>query len=257
MERFPNDRSWMLTLADEVRRHLNNESSGHDPWHAFRVRQTGAQIARAVGADADVVEAAALLHDIGHAAGRADHAQRGAALAGDILARSGFPAEKIGAVEVCIERHHWQPGRAGDPPQPTLEYQAFADADRVDALGAIGIARAFAFGGAHRRPIWNPDPEPGMSGPYGASSIDHFYEKLLRLQGDMYTDAGRQLAARRVAVMEEFLRAFYAEWDGRDTDTVRPVDEPNSLDTLLEGSIEVGDRISRRSTAVLQQNPIN
>ena len=139
MERSSNHPIWTLNLAEEVRQHLNNESSGHDPWHAFRVRQLGAQIALAIGADTDVVEAAALLHDIGHAAGRAEHAQRGAALAAEVLSRSGFPVDKIGPVTACIEHHHWQPGRAGDPLRPTLEYQAFADADRLDALGAIGI----------------------------------------------------------------------------------------------------------------------
>jgi HD superfamily phosphodiesterase len=194
---------------------------------------------------------------VGHAEGRAEHAQRGAALAGEILCGSGFPVDKVAAVITCIEHHHWMPGRVGDPSRPTPEYEAFADADRLDALGAIGIARAFAFGGAHDRPIWNPDPTPGASGPYGASSIHHFYEKLLRLPGDMYTDVGRHLAARRVAVMEEFLRTFYAEWDGRDVDAVRLGDGANSLNTFSEGSIEVGDRIGRRSSTTLQPNPIN
>jgi uncharacterized protein len=113
-----------------------------------------------------------------------------------------------------------------------FEYQAFADADQLDALGAIGIARAFAFGGAHHRPIWNPDPDPVTPGLYGASSIHHFYEKLLRLHGDMYTDAARQLAAHRVAVMEEFLRTFYAEWgwqgrrDSQSSRTVGLIERP-------------------------------
>ena len=95
------------------------------------------------------------------------------------------------------------------------------------------------------------------SGPYRVSSIHHFYEKLLLLQGDMYTDAGRQLAARRIAVMEEFLRTFYAEWDGRDAEALRAVEPPDSLNALLEGSIEVGDGVRRRSTSILQSNPIN
>ena len=95
------------------------------------------------------------------------------------------------------------------------------------------------------------------SGLYGVSSIHHFYEKLLPLHGDMYTDAGRQLAARRVSVMEEFLRTFYAEWDGRDAEALRTVEPSDSLHALLEGSIEVGDRVRRRSTSILQPNPIN
>jgi uncharacterized protein len=208
--------AWMPKLEQEVRRYLNGESSGHDPWHAFRVRDLGIRIAQAIGADADVVYAAALLHDIGHVSGREKHARRGASLAADVLSNCNFPADKIPAVTSCIEHHHWLPGRAGDPQNPTFEYQAFADADRLDALGAIGIARTFAFGGAHDRPIWHPEGNEAAPGPYGISSIHHFYDKLLQLPGDMYTEPGRQLAAKRVAVMEEFLGTFYREWEAKD-----------------------------------------
>src|SRR6266850_2747129 len=170
MEHPSNSPTWTLGVEEEVRRILSDEPSGHDPSHVFRVRTLGGRIATAIGADIDVVEAAALLHDVGHAGGRADHASRGAALATEILSRSGFPSDKIPAVTSCIEHHHWHPGRAGDPARPTPEYQAFADADRLDALGAIGIARAFTFGGAHHRPIWNSDRDAVASGPYGVSS---------------------------------------------------------------------------------------
>src|ERR1700687_3038546 len=149
--------AWTRRLEEEVRSQLSGESSGHAPAHAFRVRDLAVRIAVAIDADSEVVQAAALLHDIGHATGRADHAQRGAGLAAEVLSRCSFPGEKAPAVTACIAHHHWQPERAGDPPRPTLEYQAFADADRLDALGAIGIARAFAFGGAHHRPIWVPE----------------------------------------------------------------------------------------------------
>lgn len=219
---------WARRLEEEVTARLKGEPSGHDPAHAFRVRRLAAAIADAVGADSEVVEAAALLHDVGQAAGRPGHAQRGASLAAEILAECGFPGEKVPAVAACIEHHHWRPGRAGDPPEPTPEYQAFADADRLDALGAIGIARAFAFGGAHRRPIWAPEAGATGAGPYGASSIHHFYEKLLRLPGDMYTEPGRRLAARRVAVMEDFLRTFYVEWEAKDANDAAVTTAPRS-----------------------------
>jgi len=206
---------WSKKLEHEVRRCLDTESSGHDPWHAMRVRDLAISIGKVIGADIDVVEAAALLHDIGHVSGRDDHSQTGANLAGDLLFRAGFPADKIAPVTACIHDHHWLPGRAGDPKAPSLEYQAFADADRLDALGAIGIARVFAFGGAHQRPLWNPDPS-GAVGQYGISSIHHFYDKLLRLPGDMYTGMGRRIATERVTVMRDFLQTFYREWGGDD-----------------------------------------
>jgi uncharacterized protein len=248
----------MPRLEQELRRYLNGESSGHDPWHAFRVRHLAIRIAQAIGADIEVVYAAALLHDIGHVSGRTEHAQRGASLAADLLSSCGFPVDKVCAVTSCIEQHHWLPGRAGDPQRPTLEYQAFADADRLDALGAIGIARTFAFGGAHSRPIWDPNPNTAAQGLYGVSSIHHFYDKLLRLPGDMYTEPGRRLAARRVAIMEEFLRTFNLQWDGKDVEVSAPATEPReSLGSFSKRSVKVGDRIRRIFAAILQPDPIN
>jgi putative nucleotidyltransferase with HDIG domain len=90
--------TWMPKLEQEVRRYLNGESSGHDPWHAFRVRDLAIRIAQAIGADTEVVHAAALLHDIGHGFGRAEHAERGASLAADLLSGCSFPADKVRAV---------------------------------------------------------------------------------------------------------------------------------------------------------------
>jgi uncharacterized protein len=248
---------WIANLEGQARLHVNGEPSGHDPWHAFRVRDLGVHIAEAIGADSEVVQAAALLHDIGHVTGRAEHAQWGANLAADILSRCGFPADKASAVTACIEHHHWQPGRAGDLRCPTLEYQAFADADRLDALGAIGIARTFAFGGAHQRPIWDPEPAPTAAAPYGSSSIQHFYDKLLRLPGDMYTEPGRRLAARRVAVMEEFLRMFYVEWEAVDVITTAPAPERSrSLGSFPKRTMKVRDRIRRIFASILQPDPV-
>ncbi|HXI39242.1 MAG TPA: HD domain-containing protein [Bryobacteraceae bacterium] len=248
----------MPVLEQEVRRCLNGESSGHDLWHAFRVRDLAIRIAQIIGADTEVVHAAALLHDIGHVSGRAEHAERGASLAADLLSSCAFPLGKILAVTSCIEQHHWLPGRAGDPKRPTLEYQAFADADRLDAVGAIGIARTFAFGGAHGRPIWEPEPNAGANGPYGISSIHHFHDKLLRLHGDMYTEPGRRVAARRIAVIEEFLRMFHLQWDGKDVELNALATEPRvSLGSLPKRSVKVGDRIRRIFAAILQPDPIN
>lgn len=213
----------------EVRRRLEGESSGHDPLHAFRVRNLAVRIASITSADVEIVEATALMHDVGHESGRDNHVMRGATLAAGILSKCGFPETKIDPVVVCIEHHHWKPGRAGDPQRPTAEYQAFADADRLDALGAIGIARTFAFGGAHGRPIWNPEPEAVPQAPYGISSIHHFYEKLFHLPGDMYTEPGRCLAALRVSVIKQFLETFYTEWESRDFESIDGGSEASSV----------------------------
>jgi uncharacterized protein len=159
---------------------------------------------------------------------------------------------------LCIEQHDWIPGRAGDPQLPTLEYQAFADADRLDALGAIGVARTFTFGGAHGRPIWDPEPNTAAHGAYGASSIHHFHDKLLRLPGDMYTEPGRRLAARRVAVLEEFLRMFHLQWDGKDIELAAPTGGPRaSLRSFPKRSVKIRDRIRRIFAAILEPHPVN
>jgi len=248
----------MSPLEQSVRRYLSTESSGHDPWHAFRVCDLANRLAQAIGADAEIVLASALLHDIGHGFGRADHAEKGAFLAQDLLKKSGFPEAKIQSVISCIEHHEWLPGRAGDPELPTVEYQAFADADRLDALGAVGIARTFAFGGAHGRPIWDPEPGAAASGVYGVSSIHHFYDKLLHLPDDMYTEPGKRLAVQRVAVMKQFLRSFNLQWEGKDVQVSALATEPGlSLGPLQKSSVKVRDRIRRIFAAILQPNPIN
>jgi len=211
--------AWRPLFESALARHLEHEPSGHDAHHARRVCRIALQLAASIDADADIVEAAALLHDLGHHAGRQNHAERSAEIAKRLLDEAGFPESKREAVLECIRLHEWRPDRSGDPVRPSLEYQAFADADRLDALGAVGIARVFTFGGAHGRPIWEPDGTPTGAEPtgrFGPSSIQHFYDKLLLLPSGMYTTAGRALAQRRLKVIERFLKAFHAEWAGHD-----------------------------------------
>ncbi len=207
---------WVAFVEAALRTALDSEASGHDVEHAFRVRNLALRLAGFAGADPEVVEATALLHDVGHVVGREDHAANGASVAQELLAESGFPREKISRVTLCIQRHHWMPGNAGDPVNPSIEYQVFADADRLDALGAIGIARTFAFGGAHGRPIWTTTDVGGPDATYGRSSVHHFFDKLLQLEDGMYTPTARRLAARRSTILKDFLKSFLNEWDLRD-----------------------------------------
>ncbi|NIM00155.1 MAG: HD domain-containing protein [Acidobacteria bacterium] len=212
---------WRQRLEAEVRDALARESSGHDVHHALRVRHTALRLAEREGGDPDIVGAAALLHDIGHTEGRDGHAASSARAAADLLRRAGFPDEKIDAVVTCIEHHHWSPGNERDLPDPSIEYRVFADADRLDALGAIGIARAFAFGGAHGRPIWDPDEGAEPDPAHGSSSVHHFADKLLRLEEGMYTATARDLAASRTKTLRSFLDRFHDEWSLRDLDGER------------------------------------
>jgi uncharacterized protein len=211
-------RSPLEQLADRVREKLSSDITGHDFWHVQRVRNLAVAIARQEGADTEIVEAAALLHDVfrpeEHAQGVLHVGETAQAYMRDLLHRVQFPREKIPAVLSCVEVHEHY-AFAGDPPTADLEARILQDADRLDAMGAIGIARALMFSGAHGLPLWNPEERPGDWSAHHAprgSSITHFHEKLLKLESTMHTAAARRIARERHAFMELFLRRFLDEW---------------------------------------------
>jgi len=123
---------------------------GHDFHHVWRVVQLAERIARAEGADPEIVLAAAWLHDIGESRGRADHHLRGAAMARELLATGGRPPGFVEAVAHAVEAHRFRV----DPAPRTLEARVVSDADKLDAIGAIGVARAFAYAGAQGTALW-------------------------------------------------------------------------------------------------------
>jgi uncharacterized protein len=200
---------------------LTGESSGHDWWHAVRVRALARTIAEAEQADGAVCELAALLHDI------ADPKIAGDWDSGLARVRNWLTAQEVNAATIdhvldIIATISFDGG--GKPAPRTLEGRVVQDADRLDAIGAVGIARAFAYGGAHGRILWDPaiaprtacNLQPMTAGAYRepAPTINHFYEKLLLLKERMNTGYARRLAEHRHRVMESFLAQFYAEWDG-------------------------------------------
>lgn len=204
-----------------VRQAMSGEGTGHDWWHIHRVRQTALRLAREEGADAYVVELAALLHDI------ADHKFHGGdETAGPRAARAWL--EPLGVDEAVIA--HVVDIIAGlsfkgagvDTSMRTPEGRVVQDADRLDAIGAIGVARAFAYGGSRGRALHEPDVSPEAHGSFEAyksstgPTINHFHEKLLLLRERMNTSAARRMAEGRHRFMEQFLARFHAEWDGRD-----------------------------------------
>ena len=196
-------------LLPWVRRAMEGDASGHDLAHVLRVRHLALRIAAAEGADPEVVELVALLHDVESRAGRADHGGRGADTAAAWLAESGAAPALIAEVCGAIADLSWSGGRSPATPAGRL----VQDADRLDAMGAVGIARAFAFGGAHRR---SPGlPAPGLGAAHG-NTMAHFEEKLLRLAESLHTETARQLASARHAFLLEFLRRAEAEAEGRE-----------------------------------------
>ena len=200
-----------------VRERLEHDSSGHDWWHIDRVVRLARRLAREEGADVFLCELAALTHDLVDGKLNPDEARALADLRA-WLAEEGVDATAIVVVIDIITHLSFKGG--GQPPMRTLEGQIVQDADRLDAIGAIGIARAFAYGGAKGLPLHDPEARPReqmTAAEYRrqqAATINHFYEKLLLLKDRMNTATARRLAAQRHAVLEEFLSEFQAEWDG-------------------------------------------
>lgn len=202
-----------------VREQFRDDFSGHDYYHTERVYRLALQIAQAEGGDLFVVSLAALLHDVDdRKLSPETHATKGKAVA--FMRSHDLPEDIIQAV-VEIIKHLSFAGDGADVPD-TLEGQIVQDADRLDAIGAIGIARAFAYGGSHHRPMHDPDEAPRLSmtrEEYAAgrsTSINHFYEKLLRLKDRMNTAEGKRMAQERHRFMEQYLEKFFAEWDGQE-----------------------------------------
>lgn len=207
--------------AQHVRALLDGEGSGHDWWHVYRVWRMAVRLAHGEGADLFVVELAALLHDV------ADWKFHGGDLAAGPQAAEAWLRSLDAASEtvdrVCDIVGTLSYKGAGVPtPMRTREGMVVQDADRLDAIGAIGIARAFAYGGHAGRPLHDPTVAPVLhaSGEQyrtsTAPTINHFYEKLLLLKDRMNTETARIIARERHAYMDAFLRQFFAEWDGRD-----------------------------------------
>ncbi|MCP4655068.1 MAG: HD domain-containing protein [bacterium] len=204
---------WEERFARFLEEHLDGSDPAHDLAHVARVVATAKKLARSEGACAEVVVPAAWLHDcvtLPKDSPRRSRASREAARrAGEFLAGAGYPAELIPAVRHAIEAHSFS---AGIAPQ-TPEARVVQDADRLDALGAVGIARCLMVGGGLRLPLYaGEEPLPRTRKPDDTAWIlDHFFIKLLKLPETMQTAPGRAEAKRRRRFMEAFLRQLEAE----------------------------------------------
>ena len=206
--------------ADHVRSLLSGDSSGHDWWHIRRVWQMAVVIGRAEGADLTVVELAALVHDIADWKFHGGDETIGPRRAAEWL--TGLSVEQPTIDHVCeIVAGVSFKGAGVLTPMRSLEGRVVQDADRMDAIGAIGIARAFAYGGHAGRALYDPEHPPESHASFEAykknsgPTINHFHEKLMLLKDRMQTETGRRLAAERHDFMEAFLQRFDAEWHGR------------------------------------------
>lgn len=198
---------------------LAGAEGGHDWHHIERVWKTARYIREREGAgDLLTIELAALLHDISDAKFNGGDDEMGSRMASEFLVELGVDQEKTEHIETIIKHVSYKGGFAQDKIN-TVEFQIVQDADRLDAIGAIGIARAFNYGGFKNRPIHNPEKplqEYADSKTYhqsDAPTINHFYEKLLKLKELMNTSTGIEMAEERHDYMLQFLDRFYQEWD--------------------------------------------
>lgn len=197
-------REILRSVRDIILKAFSGEGTGHDYFHIERVVKNAVLIAQKEKADLFIVELAAWMHDVGdHKLNNgADKAEEQITL---ILTRLHIPVETIARVIEIVSQVSFSKGKTAASP----EAQIVQDADRLDALGAIGLARVFAYGGSLHREIHNP-------GNPAQTSIQHFYDKLLKLKDRMHTATAREMANERHRYMEDFLQRFYKEWEGVD-----------------------------------------
>jgi uncharacterized protein len=199
---------------------LEGEATGHDFWHILRVYKTAKHIAEKEGADLFIVEITALLHDIADWKFNEGNEDMGPKLAEEWLKSLEVSELEINKVTKIIKTMSFKGGTTNSS-QETIEGKIVQDADRLDAIGAIGIARAFAYGGFKGREIYNPDIKPQNFKNFKeykdnkGTTINHFYEKLLLLKDLMNTETGKAMAQERHEFMENYLKEFYKEWEGK------------------------------------------
>ena len=205
--------------VEYVKTCLEGNESGHDWWHIQRVWNTAKTITQTEQADLFVVELGALLHDIADSKFHNGDETIGPKKAREFLQRKSVPESIIHQVVAIIENISFKGGNFSTT-YTSNELNVVQDADRLDALGAIGIARTFNYGGYKNNEIHNPNRKPNLHKTKeeykkgGDSSINHFYEKLLLLKDRMNTETGKKMAEQRHAFMEQYLNQFYKEWDG-------------------------------------------
>lgn len=203
-----------------VKHALANAEGGHDWWHIYRVRKLALTIAKQENVNVLVVELAALLHDIADPKFNDGNEEIGPQKAFDFLTQNGVDYETTQHVVNIIKNMSFK--NSFDPQLTFSSNELFVvqDADRLDAIGAIGIARTFNYGGFKNRAIYDPTIKPQQYANKEeyknttAPTINHFYEKLLLLKDGMKTQTGKKIAQQRHDFMEQYLAQFFAEWEG-------------------------------------------
>lgn len=202
-----------------VKEQLANAEGGHDWFHIERVYKNALLISKTERVDEFIVSLGALLHDIADSKFHNGDETIGPKVAREFLFKLNVDSFVIEHVINIIENISFKGGHETQTFK-SLELDVVQDADRLDAIGAIGIARCFNYGGFKNRQLYNPDIQPNLNmskeeyKSSNAPTINHFYEKLLLLKDKMNTKTGKKIALERHLYMETFLKQFYKEWNG-------------------------------------------
>ncbi|MCB4807437.1 HD domain-containing protein [Tamlana sp. 62-3] len=200
---------------------LLNAEGGHDWFHVLRVYNNALLIAKNETVDGFVVALGALLHDIADSKFYDGDESVGPKMAREFLFNLNVDSLVIEHVVNIIKHISFKNSLSGETTFTSKELKVVQDADRLDAIGAIGIARCFNYGGFKNRPMFDPSIAPNLNMTKAeyknstAPTINHFYEKLLLLKDKMNTATGKKIASKRHNYMLEFLDQFYNEWDGK------------------------------------------
>jgi len=203
-----------------VQNELADAEGGHDWWHVYRVWKTASTIAIQEGGDEFIVQISALLHDIADSKFYDGDENVGPNKATTFLKKTRLDTNSINHIEAIIRNMSFK-NTFESSSFSSIELDVVRDADRLDAIGAIGIARTFNYGGHKGSEIYNPNVKPNLNmtkEEYKKSdspTVNHFYEKLLLLKEMMNTKTGKIFAEGRHKFMEAYLEQFYAEWDGK------------------------------------------
>lgn len=216
-----NKRFIINKTAKFVKMRLSGEGTGHDWFHVERVWKYAKLIGKAEKSYLFVVELAALLHDIADWKFYNNDDSIGPKVAAVWLKKINVDEKTIDQVRYIVQNVSYK-GGSNKHKMQTVEGMVVQDADRLDALGAIGIARAFAFGGYKQRPMYDPSIKPKVyrtfkelkKSKHVHTSVNHFYEKLLLIKDQMNTNFGRKMAAKRHVYMQRYLEQFFKEWKG-------------------------------------------
>ena len=206
--------------VEYVKQELAEAEGGHDWWHIYRVWSTAKEIAAHEKCDSLIVELGALLHDIADSKFNGGDEEIGPKKAEDFLYSIGTDPSTVQHVVDIIRNISFKGGRV-EKSFSSKELDVVQDADRLDAIGAIGIARAFSYGGYKGRALYDPGIAPNLNMSKeeykhsAAPTINHFYEKLLLLKDKMNTEKGREMAQHRHDFMVTYLDQFYREFEGK------------------------------------------